>query len=206
MAVSLATLVSRLQAAVPAKDGIPTAADYSQHVQDAVFALSNDAPLRRIATLAVVSGTADYTLPTDFLFLIELPALTAPDGVMVNASGIVPLAADCDEEINIAGDVLTLTPTPTYTLNRAYRYAACHVLTDGGYPLLNENAARIALQYAQYLALSQQATALAGSAWKYSIGDETVDKSGQAKGYREAADAALAAYRRSMSQLKGYGV
>ena len=210
MAVTLATLVSRLQAQVPAKNSIPASADYSQHVQDAVLQLSQDAPMRKYGTLSVVSGTADYALPSDFLFMIDLPTLGTEDGVMVNASGIIPLPSSWwVEDITIAGDTLTITPTPTYTLERSYRYAARHVLTGSTgsetYAVLNENAARVALLYAQHLALSQQAVSVAGSAWKYSIGDESVDKSQQASGYKSAAEVALAGYRRAVAAHKGYG-
>lgn len=210
MAVTLATLVSRLQAQAPAKNSIPASADYSQHVQDAVLQLSQDAPMRKVGTLPVVSGTADYALPSDFLFMIDLPTLGTEDGVMVNASGIIPLPSSWwVEDITIAGDTLTITPTPTYTLDRTYHYAARHVLTgetgSETYAVLNENAARVALLYAQHLALSQQAVSVAGSAWKYSIGDESVDKSQQASGYKSAAEVALAGYRRAVAAHKGYG-
>lgn len=211
MAVTLAALVARLQAQVPAKNSIPAAADYSQHVQDGVLQLSQDAPMRKIATLPIVSGTADYALPADFLFLIDFPVLGTEDGVMVNASGIIPLPSSWwAEEITISGDTLTITPTPTYTLERSYRYAARHVLTGSTgsetYAALNENAARVALLYAQYLALSQQVVSVAGSAWKYSIGDESVDKSQQASGYKTAAEVALAGYRRAIAPFKGFGL
>lgn len=210
MAVTLAALVARLQAQVPAKNSIPASTDYSQHVQDAVLQLSQDAPMRKYGTLSVVSGTADYALPSDFLFMIDLPTLGTEDGVMVNASGIIPLPSSWwAEDITIAGDTLTITPTPTYTLERSYRYAARHVLTGSTgsetYAVLNENAARVALLYAQHLALSQQAVSVAGSAWKYSIGDESVDKSQQASGYKSAAEVALAGYRRAVAAHKGYG-
>ena len=210
MAVTLAALVARLQAQVPAKNSIPASTDYSQHVKDAVLQLSQDAPMRKVGTLPVVSGTADYALPSDFLFMIDLPTLGTEDGVMVNASGIIPLPSSWwAEDITIAGDTLTITPTPTYTLERSYRYAARHVLTgetgSETYAVLNENAARVALLYAQHLALSQQAVSVAGSAWKYSIGDESVDKSQQASGYKSAAEVALAGYRRAVAAHKGYG-
>lgn len=210
MAVLLATLVSRLQADVPAKDSIPSSADYAQHVKNAVLQFSQDAPMRKYGTLPVASGTADYALPSDFLFLIDLPTLGTEDGVIVNFSGIIPLPSQgWDEDITIAGSTLTVTPTPTYTLDRRYRYAAIHALTGSvgseTYATLTENGARVALLYAQHLALAQQGMAVAGNAWKYSIGDESIDKSGQAGGYRSAAEAALKAYRSALQAMKGYG-
>ena len=70
MGVALTTMVARLQAQVPVRNGVP--ADYSQLVKDAVAQLSADAPIVTSTTLAIVAGTATYTLPTDFLFQIAL--------------------------------------------------------------------------------------------------------------------------------------
>ena len=58
MTVPLADLVSRLQAAVPPRDGVPSSSDYAQHVKDAVLQLGQDVPLRRTTALNVVRGTA----------------------------------------------------------------------------------------------------------------------------------------------------
>lgn len=207
MAISLAALTERLQRLAPARNGVPSADDYEQHVRDAVQQLSMDAPRRVTATLSVVAGTATYTLPDDFLFIIVLPTLTAQEGVVISDSGIVVVPDGWREEINIVDGALTITPTPTHPHERRYLYAGGHVLDDEEtYPHLNENAARIALLYAQYLVLTQQATVTAGDGWKYSIGDESVDKTAQGNGLRQQAGTLLTTYRREAQAQRGFGV
>lgn len=204
MSIALATLVTRLQAQVPARNGIP--ADYAQLVQDAVTQMAQDVPLLRRHILTTVAGTATYALPADYLFLVELPplrALAAGDAVMVTDAGLVSLGAATEESHQIENGQITFYPTPNYALARTLLYAAGHVQEAGNYPRLNENAARIALLYGQYLALMAQAAATAGDAWKYSIGDESVDKSGQAKGLQATADGLLTQYQLAIRGQKG---
>ncbi len=210
MATTLAVLVARLQSAVPAREGVPSADDYAQHVKDAVAQLSQDVPTIRRGTLAVVSGTATYALPADFLFLIEIPGLNTPDGVLITDNGLIPVGAGWQEEYSIENGSLIFFPSaPGYTVSRNYRYAAGHVLTgDSGsetYALLSENEARIALLYAQYLALTQQASVVVGDGWKYQIGDEVVDKKGLGAGTQSQAQGMLTLYNMAVRQLKGYG-
>ncbi|WP_287960779.1 hypothetical protein [Caldilinea sp.] len=124
-------------------------------------------------------------------------------------AGLIPVPDGWQERYYVAGGQLTIDPTPTYTLTRRIRYGARHELTgDPGaevYERLTVNGARIALLYARYLALSEQANAVAGDGWRYAIGDETVDKTRQGDGLRAQAEAMLQAYRREVQALKGYG-
>jgi hypothetical protein len=207
MAVSLSSLVARLQSLAPPRDGLPTESGYMQCVKDAALQLSQDAPRRLWGELAVISGTAQYLLPADFLFLIDWPVLTGAGGVMIDARGIIPMPdGGWRERVMTADDVLTIYPTPTYSLPRSYRYAAAHVLTgEPGsevYSTLNENAARVTLLYATYLVLSQQAQAAAAGAWKYQIGDEMVDKSRLADVGMGAAQVALQGYKLALHAVK----
>lgn len=210
MATTLAALVARLQSSVPARDGVPAVGDYEQHVKDAVLQLSQDLPRMRRGTLAVVSGTSTYTLPADFLFMIEIPSLNTPDGVLITDNGLIPVGTSWTEEYYIEDGSLIFSPvTPAYTVSRTYRYAAGHVLTGTSgsetYASLSENGARLALLYAQYLALTQQASVVAGDGWKYQIGDEMVDKSNQGRGLLGQAQGLLTLYNMAVRQLKGYG-
>lgn len=209
MTVALADLISRLQAVVPAKNGVPLAADYAQHVKDAVLQLAQDVPLPRTTELAIVAGIASYALPSDFQFVIELASLSHPDGIVINNSGLIPVPTTWQERYEVVGGQITLYPTPTYTMTRILRYAALYELTGTSgseqYATLTQNGARIALLYAQYLALSQQASAVAGDGWRYQIGDEMVDKSNQGKGISGQADGLLSQYQRAVQQQKGYG-
>lgn len=196
-------LVYRLYKLIAPRDGVP--GDYEQLVIDAVNRLSQDVPLLKRATLNVVAGQAAYTLPDGFQAMIELSSPMAEGGVIISNAGIIPVSAGWEEEYDIAGNQLTFTPTPTYTMSRAYRYSAAHVLTEGRYTTLTENLARIALLYAQSQALTLQAAAVAGNSWKYTIGDESVDKTGQSKGLQAQAEALLSQYKSEVRKLQGYG-
>lgn len=202
MTVLLAALKSRLEAAAPARDGVP--ADYEQFVLDALMQVSMDAPLRRVATLSLVKGQALYDLPDDFLFLIEVAPVAAwGDNVLLSDDGIVPLGMRRTmERWEMDGAQLRVYPTPTAAAERTLRYAAMYNGTTG----VSETVAYAVVLYGQYLVLMQQANALAGDGWKYSIGDESVDKSGQANGLRSQAGGVLTAYRAAVAGLRsGFG-
>lgn len=209
MAVTLAELVSRLERAVPARDSVPSSDDYEQHVKDAVWQLATDVPLIRLGALSVVSGTATYNLASDFLFLILLEGLASTDNIIVSDAGLIPMPREWEETYIIEGTTITFDPTPTYTLSRDYRYAALYELTgDSGsetYARLNQNGARVALLYAQYLALVQQGNVMAGDGWRYKIGDEEVDKSRQGQGLLAQAQGLLTQYGMAVRSQKGYG-
>lgn len=203
---TLATLVNRLKRYVPARSSVPADDDYEQIVKDAVLQLSQDLPILRTTTVSVVSGTASYDLPTDFLSLIELSTAPAADGVYITETGLVPLPVDIEpERVTVEGDQIVIYPTPTYTTSRTLRYAALHELVDDAYTRLTENGARVALLYAQHLVLMQQANAVAGDGWSYQIGDERVDKSKQGQGIRDQADSMLKQYQSVVHSQQGYG-
>lgn len=204
MGVTLTTMAARLERLVPALNGVPD--DYDQLVKDAVEQLSSDVPMTKTKTMAMVSGTAAYDLPADFRFLISLESIARPDGLIIGNGGLIPMAASYEEHYDVEGNQIVFWPTPSYSLSRTLRYGAGHVL-DGNdsCPRLTENGARIALLYAQHLALMAQANATAPAGWKYQIGDEMVDKSAQAGKMREQADGLLKQYQAAVKPLKGYG-
>lgn len=204
MSVALAVLADRLQRAVPQRDGAP--ADYEQLCTDAVAQLGLDVPVIASATIQVTAGVAAYDLPADFLYLIELAAGAPVQGnVLVSDAGLVPLAGGWAEAYYVEGSSLRFDPVPAYSARRTLRYAAGYVLVGGSYARLSENGARIALLYAQYLALGEQATAAAPDGWSYKIGDESVDKRGVGAAIQAQADAALKSYEAAVKPLKGYG-
>ena len=209
MAVLLSELVNRLQGLAPARDGVPSESGYVQCVKDAVLQLSHDAPRRVWVTVDVQSGTASYVLPDDFLFMIEWPPLSMPrDGVLNTPQGLVPVPLEgWREQVTVADGVLMLYPTPTYTMQRLLRYAGAHVLSGAvgnETYALNEQGVRVALLYAAYLVLTQQALAQAGQAWRYQIGDEMVDKSRLGDVGMAAAQAALSSYRQAVQGVKSW--
>lgn len=204
MSVALAALVARLQGAVPQRDGAP--ADYEQLCTDAVAQLGLDVPIVASTAIQVTAGVASYALPADFLYLIDLTAGAPVQGnILVSDAGLVPLAGGWAEAYYVEGSSLRFEPVPAYSARRTLRYAAGYALAGGSYARLSENGARIALLYAQYLALSEQANAQAGDGWSYKIGDESVDKRGLAAAINAQSLAALEAYAVALRPLKGYG-
>lgn len=203
MTIAIAQLADRLQRAVPARNGVP--GDYEHLAQDAVQQLSQDVPVITAATIQVTAGQATYDLPADFLYEIELGGLPVQGGIIVSNGGLIPMGNSWEETHYIEGDTLRLDPVPTYSAARTLRYAAQHVATNGVYPRLSENGARVAMLYGQYLALLEQANAVAGDGWAYKIGDESVDKRGQGAAIQAQASAALASYQNALRPLQGYG-
>ena len=204
MTVSIAQLADRLQRTVPARNDVP--GDYERLAQDAVHQLSQDVPIITAATIQVTAGQATYDLPADFLYEIELGgAAFSSGGILVADNGLIPVGSGWQEQHYIEGDTLRFDPVPTYSTTRTLRYAAQYVATNGVYPRLSENGARVAVLYGQYLALLEQANATAGDAWSYKIGDESVDKRGQGAAIQAQASAALANYQNAIRPLQGYG-
>ena len=203
MTISIAQLADRLQRAVPARNDVPN--DYERLAQDAVHQLSQDVPVITAATIQVTAGQATYALPADFLYEIELAGLPVQGSVIVSNVGLIPVSDGWEETHYIEGETLRLDPVPTYSATRTLRYAAQHVATNGVYPRLGENGARVAMLYGQYLALLEQANAVAGDGWAYKIGDESVDKRGQGTAIQTQAQVALTSYQNALRPLQGYG-
>lgn len=208
MGIALDDLVTRLQADVPARGGVPSTAQYEYAVKDAVGDYARRRPMTLITTLSVVSGTATYNLPADFLFVIKLDDFTALDGIIHTATGIVPLSSDWNERYTVNGRTLTFTPTPSYTLARTLRYAAGHVLDgDEEYPYLTDEDVGILLLKAQASALRKQAlasvTATTGEITEYAIGDEKVKKSSPSESLRATAAALEAEYLEQVQRAVG---
>ena len=188
MSTALTTLSALLTTAVPAQNGVPSTAQYTQCCKDAAADYGERRPVKKVATIAIVSGTAAYALPADFVREIQFDSLMGSDGTLVTATGLIALDADLDEIYTFAGGYLTIYPTPSYSLDRDLLYAAGHVLdSNSAYPDMTAADARIVLLKAQQLALDLQGNVAAQGGWKYQIGDEMVDKSGLAGKYRDQA-------------------
>jgi hypothetical protein len=190
MGVSLANLVSRLRNKAPARDGVPDSIGYQQCVEEAVADFGRRKPCQKISSISIISGTAEYDLPSDFGRIVAMESLaTTDEEIIISDAGIIPLSGDWEEKWTVAGRHVTFYPTPTYTKARDIWYQSVHVLdSDEQYPDLTEEDAAIVLLYAQSLALGLIANSTAGSGWKYTIGDESVDKSGLGAGLRGQAD------------------
>jgi hypothetical protein len=218
MSVTLLSLSDRLEAQFPSTATVSF--DYTQIVQDAINQLSNDAPVLRTAQLTVLAGTASYALPTDFLFMVELPSLVpllAPGqyspyypATWTSANpqngALIPVPQGYSESYDIAGNTITLYPTPTYNINRMYRYAALYELIGTTYPLLNDNAAGVAMLYAQFLIHLQRAGVYAGMGSKYQVDSVMSDRSMLGTNIGKQASTLLDQYNSAVKRLQGsYG-
>ena len=106
--------------------------------------------------------------------------------------------------LTVEGLTLTIRPTPTYTISRPLFYGAAHVLDESdAYPYLTGPEVELVMLRAQASALMTLANAAALEAWKYSLGDESVDKTGLAKTLMEQATAAQKLYLDEMRRAVG---
>lgn len=179
MSVNLTDLVAYLQTDVPARDSVPTEAQYERAVKQAVRDLGRKAPLKKRTSLSITDGTADYSLPDDFVRLIRIETSIAVSGVRHTSEGLVPLniQSPASYEHAINGTTITFYPTPAFNDTWYVWYAAGYALNASDvYTDLDDERAEIALLRAQALALTMQANAVTHHAWKYSAGDEDVDK------------------------------
>jgi hypothetical protein len=158
-------------------------------IEDAILDFSRRTSQPTQTTIAVVDGTATYTLPDDFLLLIsfkqedscsyqyawETGAYGWP--TWGYGYGYSNYCDPCNERYTIRGGTLTINPTPEHSETRVLRYGWQHVLNDTDtYPYLDSEAARIVLLRAQAEVLRQQATIASQTAdiTDYSQGDLSV--------------------------------
>lgn len=180
----LSELVERLADDVPAEDGVPSTEQYENAVRDAIRDFSERCGLEVIGTLNVVSGTATYDLPADFLRLIRLTQLGGQGVLFGENSQIIPLNSGWTEKHTIRNSRITFYPIPRYSLAREFSYKAAWIATevddygDEDYSELSEREARIVLLKARSLALTKLANAQAGSSLKYSFGAVSEDLDG----------------------------
>lgn len=200
---SLSSLTTELITDVPAINGTPSSAQYTQAITDAISDLGRRVPLKKYTTLSIVSGTASYALPSDFLRLIRLAPLSDPSGVLISSDGLVPLARCSREQYTIAAGEITFLPTPTYSLTRDLWYAATYTLSGDAYADLDQSRAQIALMRARAIAIGLQVARSAANAWKHQLGPEVVDKTAQPAALRAAAQFWQEQYESQIRSLGG---
>jgi len=186
MTKALADLITDLQEDVPAVDGVPTDAQYERAIKDAVSEFSRRCGVIKNGEIAVVSGTASYALPSDFMDLIEIDDPYEPQhNVIVTQTGIIPFSelAPFEEDITVRNNTLTIYPTPAYSMTRYIEYKAAWVLDESDEYPLTDDEARIVLLKAKAIAFEKVANATASSGFRYTVGNMTVDKSGMGDGY-----------------------
>lgn len=180
---TLANLLSKLQSEVPAVNSVPTTDQYKQAIKDAAADFSRRCGVTKFAELNIVSGTASYSFPVDFLKLVMLEGIASADGVIISSTGIIPVSANWEEKFQVVNKVITFKPTPTYTLTRDYRYKAAWVLTgDSGnetYADMGDDEEQVIMLKAKQIAKEKLSNSLASSgSMKYSFGAVSMDKGG----------------------------
>lgn len=207
MALAFATLKSRLQNAVSARNGTPNDSQYEQILRDAVADFNNAATRLKMCPVQVLPNVATYALPADFVKFVSLSALWLAEtgGVMVTGSGLVPLSANFNEIVTIEGTALRITPTPTYSLARELWYGAGHVESGGPalYTEMTEREARIILMLAQSTTLGYQANTVVGGITSYSIGDESVTHANAVTDLQKRSDGLRAEYETALKKYVG---
>lgn len=202
MAMDLIELVRRLQADVPARGGIPSHEQAERLVKQAVADYGDLAPTTKRLTLNLVTGTATYNLPADFVRLMRLErAIDVVGGVSISAAGIVPVNLDEDEEWFVSNNQITFYPTPQFNDTRILYYAAGFSLASGTYAEMDERQAGRVLLKAQALALQIQANKAAQDAWQYDTGNERVNKERLAEALRKQANDLERQYKEEVAAL-----
>lgn len=191
MASALSEMVARLQDDVTARNGVPSEGQYETCVRDAVTDFNRRAPMEKVATINVVSGTASYALPVDFSKIIRFAIQANPrSGVLYTSDGIVPVSHSFKERVMVNGMFLVISPTPAYTMARELWYMAAHVLDESeSYQDMLADVAGIVHLKAQSKALTLQANKATQESWSYTMGDESITKTQLSDKFREQAKA-----------------
>lgn len=186
MTKALADLISELQEDVPAVDGLPSDAQYERAIKDAISEFSRRCGVKKNGTIDIVAGTANYVLPDDFMSLIEIDDPYDPEHqVVITATGIIPFSelSPFEEELTIRNGILTIFPTPGYSMTRYLEYKAGWILDANNEYDLTEDEARIVMLKAKSICFEKLANAGIATGFRYTVGNMTVDKSGVSDGY-----------------------
>lgn len=207
MSVALADLVDRLEADVPASGGRPSATQYENAIKDAVTDFNNRVGIRRRTSLTIVSGTATYTLPTDFHSLIEFSNLPTFNGsVAISSDGLIPLSSGSGitvEEYEIVNGQITIYPTPGYGGTRYLWYRAGHYLNvSDAYPNMTEADVAIIMLKARANAWRYTAEG-SFEGMSYRFGSVQVDKKQQVNTMQERASKLEGEYNEAIEKRIG---
>lgn len=208
MSIALSTLLERLRTDVPTSDDAPTDPQYVRAIQEAIANFNNRATRVKAATISVVSGTAEYALPADFVKLIGFAPLAQPGSrLLITETGLIPLSHAFEEIVTIEGDQLVIDPTPTYALERRLKYGAGHIETtvDGAqvYAEMGEREAEIILMLAKSLAWETIANAMAGTVTKTTLGDASFTYADPAASAQGKADDLHGKYEAAVARYIG---
>lgn len=210
----LSDLVSKLELDVPAEDGVPSTTQYENAIKDAIADFSERCGMEQIGTLNIVSGTATYDLPTDFLRVIKLQSFAGQDVLYAGDGKLIPVPAGWCERFTVRNGKMTFFPTPTYTMAKQLRYKAAWIGTavepegsgdteDIDYATLSEREARIVLLKARSLASQKKVNAQAGTTLKYSFGAVSEDLGGSTEALNKDVKSFEADYIDACAQYNG---
>ena len=192
MTVRVAELSQQLQSLVPRDGSKPTADDYEVCIRQAINDYSQRRPIQRQTTLDIVSGTASYTLPDDFMKFVKIARPGGTDTAFVTGEGIIPLSTSgWDEEAEIVGQTITFYPTPAYNWSdRRLWYLAFHLEGDQGtFTTLTTIDASIFMKKAESLALLLLANVKAPTAQEYRLQSLSERREGPVQQLRKQAEA-----------------
>ena len=208
MSVTLSDLIADLTENIPARNGVPSAAQYERAVKTAVMDFSRRCSREAITTLDIISGQASYDMPADFVSMIRLYLPFVIGDVMITPAGLVPLngrSVDSQYKMTFANGKMTLTPTPTSSLSYYMSYASGWALDEQSqYASMTEMEAAIVLIKAEAECLTLQLNAEGGGVLAYRIGDESFDKSGGINAMIGQRDMRLGAYKDACASYNGF--
>ena len=198
--MSLSKLVQLLENDVPQIEATPGRLQVEQAVRAAVDDFSMRAPMRKVTAINLVSGVVSYAMPLDFSKLIKVTLVSGSDTGLV----AVPMGSTTERAF-VQGDKLVFYPPPTSSGQREVHYAARYALDEArNYQDMTEPIAHIVLLKAKAILTNLLATNTGGDGWKYSIGDESVDKSNQGANLRENADHFHNVYMEAVNRFIGF--
>lgn len=206
MAVAFSDLVAQLQALVQVDaSGRPTTEQYQHAVRSAVAAFSHDDGLIKSATLSIVAGTSQYALPADFIRLIRMEALLSGKTFVQPGGKLLPLNVNTlNERYVINGQELVIVPTPEYSVDRVYFYKAAHV-PDGSdeYPYMGDAERALVMLLACAEIVRLVSVTDPGATLRYTFGDVTVDRTGQASSHAQVMGLYENEYKRRLASYRG---
>jgi hypothetical protein len=205
MTKTLADMVLDLQEDVPAVDGVPSDAQYERAIKDAVAEFSRLCGLVKNTQLSIVSGTASYELPADFLKKIAIDSPFDPEhNVIITATGIIPMGSTpIEEELTIRNKTLTIYPTPQYTMQRYMEYKAAWILNETNEYDLTDDEVEIVMLKAKASCFEKINNASASTGFRYSVGNMSVDKSGMGDGYSKRVSELEDKFERACNRYNG---
>jgi hypothetical protein len=177
----------RARQRVEANDSGSTYGDglYDGWRDDALAAISRAAPFTKSAAIAMVDGTKEYLVPSDWItsFGDELAYDNYPTYRLTTNTGAILVLG---EHFTIRGRTLVLESDPDYTGNWTLTYGGTWLITD-----LPNDWIVIALDAATARVFDRKATE-AAAFFSYDNGVEKVDRTAEAKKWMMLRDQRLA--------------